>query len=61
MIWAVLGIAVLAARIEGGNQLLSIVATVIFMGSGVGNIAALRPPHVGGLTLLGAAACRSQI
>jgi hypothetical protein len=26
MVWAVLGIAVLAARIEGGNQLLSIVA-----------------------------------
>jgi hypothetical protein len=29
MTWAVLGIAVLAARVEGGNPLLSIVAATI--------------------------------
>jgi hypothetical protein len=56
MAWAVLGIAVLAARIEGGNPLLSIVAATIFAGSGIGNLAALRRPHFGGLMLIGAAA-----
>jgi hypothetical protein len=56
MAWAVLGIAVLVARIEGGNQLLSIVAAIIFAGSGIGNLAALRRPHIGGLLMLGAAA-----
>ncbi len=56
MAWAVLGIAVLAARIEGGNPLLSIVAATIFTGSGIGNLAALRRPHIGGLMMLGAAA-----
>ena len=55
MAWAVLGIAVLAARIEGGNQLLSIVAAIVFTGSGLGNLAALRRPHIGGLLMLGAA------
>ena len=54
--WAVLGIAVLAARIEGGNPLLSIAAAIIFAGSGIGNLAALRRPHAGGLMLIGAAA-----
>ena len=54
--WAVLGIAVLAARIAGGNLLLSIVAVTIFTASGVGNLAALRRPHIGGLLMLGAAA-----
>jgi len=54
--WAVLGIAVLAARIEGGNPLLSIVASIIFTVSGVGNLAVLRRPHIGGLLMLGAAA-----
>jgi hypothetical protein len=56
MAWAVLGIAVLVARIEGGNQLLSIVAAIIFTGSGIGNLAALRRPHIGGLMMIGAAA-----
>jgi hypothetical protein len=56
MAWAVLGIAVLVARIEGGNQLLSIVAAIIFIGSGIGNLAALRRPHIGGLMMIGAAA-----
>ena len=52
--WAVLGIAVLAARIQGGNPLLGMVAAIIFTVSGIGNLAALRP-HFGGLMLLGAA------
>jgi hypothetical protein len=56
MTWAVLGLGVLTARIEGGNQLLSIVAAIIFTGSGLGNLSALRRPHVGGLLMLGAAA-----
>ncbi len=55
MAWAVLGIAVLAARIQGGNPLLSIVAAIIFTVSGIGNLAALRRSHFGGLMLLGAA------
>jgi hypothetical protein len=54
--WAVLGLGVLAARLEGGNQLLSIVATIIFTGSGIGNLAALRRPHISGLMMIGAAA-----
>jgi hypothetical protein len=56
MAWAVLGIAVLVARIEGGNQLLSIVAATVFTMSGIGNLAALRHPHIGSLLMLGAAA-----
>ena len=56
MVWVVLGLGVLAARIEGGNPLLSIVAAIIFTASGVGNLAALRRPHIGGLMMLGAAA-----
>jgi hypothetical protein len=54
--WAVLGLGVLAARIEGGNQLFGIVAAIIFTGSGLGNLIALRRPHIGGLMMLGAAA-----
>jgi hypothetical protein len=53
--WAILGIAVLAARIQGDNPLLSIVAATIFTVSGIGNLAALRRPFLG-LMLLGAAA-----
>ena len=56
MVWVVLGLGVLAARIEGGNPLLSIVAAIIFTASGVGNLTALRRPHIGGLMMLGAAA-----
>jgi hypothetical protein len=54
--WAVLGLGVLAGRLEGGNQLVSIIAVIVFTASGVGNIAALGRPHFGGLILLGAAA-----
>jgi hypothetical protein len=56
LVWAVLGIAVLVAHIEGGNPLLGIVAAILFTGSGIGNLAALRRPHFGGLMMLGAAA-----
>jgi hypothetical protein len=54
--WAVLGVAVVVARIEGGNPLLSVVAAILFAGSGIGNLVALRRPHFGGLMLLAAAA-----
>lgn len=56
MVWLVLGIAVLAARTVGGNPLLSLVAALIFAGSGIGNLTALRRAHFGGLMLLAAAA-----
>ena len=56
MVWVILGLGILAARIEGGNPLLSIVAATIFTASGVGNLAALRRPHIGGLLMIGAAA-----
>jgi uncharacterized membrane protein len=52
MVWVVLGLGVLAARIEGGNVLLSIVAATIFTASGAGNIVALRRPHISGLLLV---------
>ena len=55
--WAVLGLGVLGGRLEGGNQLFSIIAViVVFAASGIGNLAALGRPHFGGLILLGAAA-----
>ena len=54
--WAVLGIAVLVARLDGGNALLSIVAAIVFGVSGIGNLVALRRPHFGGLMLLVATA-----
>ena len=53
--WAVLGIGVLVGRLEGGNQLLSIVAAIVFACSGIGNVVALRRPFIGGLVLLAAA------
>ena len=56
MVWVVLGLGVLAARIDGGNPLLSIVAATIFTASGAGNLVALRRPHIGGLLLAAAAA-----
>ncbi len=54
--WAVLGIAVLVARLDGGNALLSIVAAIVFGVSGISNLVALRRPHFGGLMLLVATA-----
>jgi len=56
VMWAVVGVAVLVARFEGGNQLLSIVAAILFAASGIGNLMALRRPHFGGLMLVAAAA-----
>ncbi len=54
--WAVLGIAVLAARLQGGDLLISVVAAVLFAASGAANLMALRMPHFGGLLLLAASA-----
>lgn len=54
--WAVLGTAVLVARLEGGNPLLGIVAAIVFVVSGLGNLIALRRPHFGGLMLVAATA-----
>jgi hypothetical protein len=54
--WAVLGLAVLVAHIQGGNRLLSIVAALIFAVSGAGNLISLRRLHFGGLMLVAAAA-----
>ena len=48
MVWVVLGLGVLTARIV----LLSIVAVTIFTASGAGNIMALRRPHISGLLLV---------
>jgi hypothetical protein len=55
VIWAIIGLAVFVARLSGGNALLSAVAVAIFAISGLGNLAALRKPHFGGLMLLAAA------
>lgn len=50
--WAGLGIAVLLNRLQSGSDLLPITAAIIFGLSGIGNLAALRRPHPGGLILL---------
>lgn len=54
--WAGLGIAVLVNRLQAGSDLLPITAAIIFAISGIGNLAALRRPHPGGIILL-AMAC----
>ena len=54
--WAVLGLAVLVARLHGGDPLLGIVAAIVFAVSGLGNLVALRRLHFGGLLLLAATA-----
>lgn len=54
--WSALGIAVLVNRIQGGGDLLPVTAAIIFTVSGIGNLAALRRPHPGGLILLAMAA-----
>jgi len=50
--WALLGLAVLIARMNGGDVLVSMLAGALFAISGAANIAALRMPHIGGLILL---------
>lgn len=55
-VWFVLGIMVLVARMSGGDRLLSIAAALIFLGSGLTNLFAIRRVHFGGLLLLTAAA-----
>ena len=47
-----LGIAVLVNRLQSGSDLLPVTAAIIFALSGIGNLAALRRPHPGGLILL---------
>lgn len=54
--WAALGIGVAVARLTGGDPLLSLIAAVIFIASGIGNMTALRKAHFGGLLLFTAAA-----
>ena len=53
--WAGLSIAVLLNRLQSGSDLLPVTAAIIFALSGIGNLAALRRPHPGGLILLGMA------
>ena len=50
--WAGLGLAVLLNRLQSGIDLLPVTAAIIFALSGIGNLAALRRPHPGGLILL---------
>lgn len=52
LVWAGLGIAVLLNRLQSGSDLLPVTAAIIFALSGIGNLAALRRPHPGGLILL---------
>ncbi|MEH6758087.1 MAG: hypothetical protein V7676_11280 [Parasphingorhabdus sp.] len=55
-VWASLGIAVLLNRLESGSHMIGYLAILIFTASGIGNFAALRRAHPGGLLLLFAAA-----
>lgn len=52
LVWATLGIAVLVARLQGGDIFVTVIAAFIFAASGVANLTALRMPHFGGLLLL---------
>lgn len=54
--WSGLAIAVLINRMQDGSDLLPVTAMIIFALSGIGNLAALRRPHPGGLILLTMAA-----
>ena len=52
LVWATLGVAVLVARLEGGDIFVTVIAALVFAASGVANLTALRMPHFGGLLLL---------
>ena len=54
--WALLGLAVLSARLNGGDLYVTAIAAIIYGVSGAANLTALRMPHFGGLMLLAAAA-----
>jgi hypothetical protein len=55
--WALLSLAVLAARLLGhGDLLVTIVAASILAASGAGNLWATRRPFIGGILLLVTAA-----
>ncbi len=54
--WVVLGMAVLVARLDGGDRIVSAVAALIFASAGIGNLVALRRLHPGGVMMLVAAA-----
>jgi hypothetical protein len=53
--WAVMGLAVLAARLSGGDVVVTAAAATIFAVSGLANFTALRTPHFGGVMILCAA------
>jgi hypothetical protein len=50
--WSALGIAVFFNRLQEGSDLLPITVIVVLAISGIGNFAALRRPHPGGIILL---------
>lgn len=50
--WALLGVGVLVARLDGGDGLVSILAATLFGVSGLANVTALRRPFIGGLLLM---------
>jgi hypothetical protein len=51
--WALLGVGVLVARLNGGDVLVSAIAATMFGVSGLANVTALRRPFIGGLLLIG--------
>jgi hypothetical protein len=53
--WALLGVGVLVARLNGGDVLVSALAATLFGVSGVANVTALKRPFIGGLLLMGMA------
>ena len=55
-VWIVLALALLLHGNGPASWAVGTIAAVVFAGSGIGNIAALRKPHFGGITLLLAAA-----
>jgi hypothetical protein len=56
LIWPLLGVTLLVARLNGGDIYVTVIAAAVFGISGLGNLIGLRQPHPGGLTLLAMAA-----